>query len=405
MFFKLISNHTSFGGAYNANYDSYRQYVLQDIQKLLTGDITSTSGLSTLVFNRDASVITGSAPTSGIYSLRATDSKSYSSNDNWFQVKKFHHGKVINSDFDASRIIGMRWQDAWGIGGTMGSHATSSATGITNAYPGNQQYNFINNGSSTYGATYGYDRPSYIYSIMGIVNDAVFAIQMKYGNTDNVFYESMVMVDSEYQPNLDDHFLSVNQYYCPTMFMGFSDINLDANNGENSTSTTGHRYGQVMGSIQTHGNNYANNNKSASYTSGQHMGYYSTSVYDRNYESIFPSPWFDMPDRYPLSGGNSGYIMQPLMKYGRHGIVNVPGRAYHADYKEYSMLRGMWRSNDNGFYTGERITDDTGRSYRAFRLYKCSANVSTSTAYDEGWGYNRPHARSAVYLFPEDGQI
>jgi len=405
MFFKLISNHTSYGGSSNAAYDNYRQYVLKDIQEIITGSITSTSSLQTLVFNRDASVITGSAPTSGIYSLYAADSKSYSSNDNWFQVRKYHHGKVINSSFNAYRVLGMRWQNEWGIGTTMGSHATSSATGITNAYPGQNQYNVINNSSSTYSSVHGYDRPSNVYSITGIVNDAVFAIQFKYGNVDNTYYESMVMVDNEYQPNLDDHFRSVNQYYCPTMYMGFSDTNLDANNGPNMTGTSGHRGGQVIGSIQNHGNDYSASNNSSSYTTADHMGYFGTQVYERDYQSIFPSPWFDMPDRYPLANGNSGYIMQPLMKYGRHGIVNVPNRAYHKDYKEFSMLRGMWRSNDNGFYTGERITDDTGRSYRAFRLHKCSANSETSDAYDEGWSYSRPNARSAVYLFPEDGQI
>lgn len=405
MFFKLISAHTGFGGANNTGYDSYRRYVLEDIQKIITGTITSTSGLQSLVFNTGASVITGSAPTSGIYSLYAADSKSYSSTDNWFQVKKFHHGKVINSNFNAYRVLGMRWQDSWGIGSTMGSHATSSATGITNAFPGNGQYNPINNSSSTYANTANYDLPSYLYSITGIINDAVFAIQMKYGNTDNVYYESMVMVDNEYQPNLDDHYLTVNQYYCPTMYMGFSDRNLDANNGPNGTSTTGRRDGQVIGSIQTHGNDYSGANHSPSYTSADHMGFMGTQIYENSYQSIFPCPWFDMPDRYPLANGNSGYIMQPLMKYGRHGIVNVPDRAYHKDYKEFSMLRGMWRSNDNGFGTGERITDDTGRSYRAFRLHKTSTHDPNSTAYDEGYGYSRPNSRSAVYLFPEDGQI
>lgn len=406
MYFRLKSNHTGHGGTTNTNYDSYRRFVLQDIQKLMTGDITAASGLNGTVFDRGSSVVTGSAPTAGIYSLRASDSLAYSSNDNWFQVKKYHHGKVLNSSFNASRTISMRWQDAWPIGGAIGTpDSTSSGLGTTNAFPRNDLKNFVGSTSTSTTACYGYDTPGYLYEINGIINDGVFAVTCKYGQADTSWSLSMCVVDQEYQPNMDDHFFSENSNYCPTQYWGFAEYNLEANNGPSLISDNTYRSGTTFGSIHRRGRAGTSNSTSNS-SNDFHYGYYDTDVYQNQYESIFPCPWFDMPERAPVAGGNSGYIMQPLMKFGRHGLANTPTTNFHKDYKEYSMLRGVWRTNDNSFYTGERVTDSSGRSYRAMRLHKCGASSTVSTqGYLAGYVYNYPHSRSAVYLFPEDGQI
>ena len=65
---------------------------------------------------------------------------------------------------------------------------------------------------------------------------------------------------------------------------------------------------------------------------------------------------------------------------------------------------GIWRTGDQTFYTGERVTDAEGNAYRAFRVYKVGASDTSSTAYTQGWNYANPYTKSAVYLFPEGGQ-
>ena len=264
------------------------------------------------------------------------------------------------------------------------------------------------NGNTTSSPMYGYDYPSYVDRIEGIMNDAVLVIQVKYsGGTGGNQYPSqtMIIVDTEYQPNIDDHMRSQYQYWCPTAYMAFTERFLEDNNTESYTSSND-RSGSVVGMVQTSGQSHQNENQYASSSSAYHMGYYSTNFNDYNYSSFFPPPWFDMPDRAPAAGGNSGYIMQPLMYYGRHGSVMTSGNFYHKNYKEFSALRGMWRTNDNSFFTGERVTDDKGRNYRAMRLYKTGFVNTSATGYGTaGHSYSYAHSRSATYLFPESGQL
>tara|TARA_Y100000289_G_C3923001_1_gene151584 strand:+ start:248 stop:1465 length:1218 start_codon:yes stop_codon:yes gene_type:complete len=405
MYFKLVGNHTGNGGTQNLAYDSYRQYMMADLHDVLIGNITSASGLG-FSFNTASSVITGTRPSTGIYS-NVHDGNS-SSTDPFFQIKKRHHGYLQNNSWDASRIIGLRWQDSYGIGACMGSHSTATVSGISNAFPNSNQYSFEGNGNTTSSPMYGYDYPSYVDRIEGILNDAVMVIQVKYsgGSGGNQYHsQTMIIVDTEYQPNIDDHMRSQYQYWCPTAYMGFTERFLEDNNTESYTSSSD-TSGNVVGMIQTSGQSHQNENQYASSSSAYHMGYYSTNFNDYNYSSFFPPPWFDMPDRAPAAGGNSGYIMQPLMYYGRHGSVMTQGNFYHKNYKEFSALRGMWRTNDNSFFTGERVTDDKGRNYRAMRLYKTGFVNTSATGYGTaGHSYSYAHSRSATYLFPESGQL
>ena len=64
---------------------------------------------------------------------------------------------------------------------------------------------------------------------------------------------------------------------------------------------------------------------------------------------------------------------------------------------------GIWRTGDDTFFTGERVTDGDGNAYRAFRAYKVGSPTTSNTGFTYNWGYAQEHSRSAVYLFPESG--
>ena len=86
MYFKLVTDATTFGGAQNLNYNSYRRYFWEDVYNLILGNITSTSGLTTTIFNRGASTITGSRPSTGIYHATGANRNTTSSatSDDYF---------------------------------------------------------------------------------------------------------------------------------------------------------------------------------------------------------------------------------------------------------------------------------------------------------------------------------
>jgi len=59
-------------------------------------------------------------------------------------------------------------------------------------------------------------------------------------------------------------------------------------------------------------------------------------------------------------------------------------------------MMNFYRTNDDSFYTGERVTDADGNVYRAFRIHKCGGQ-------GDHWNYNAAVSKNATYLFPEGG--
>ena len=179
---------------------------------------------------------------------------------------------------------------------------------------------------------------------------------------------------------------------------------LEENNTIGSTGTSP-RKGNLFGKTQCFGRRYPNGYTSSdSYTSGYHMGSMTTQKVYSRYQSIYPPPWTEIDGTSPISNGNRGFIMQPLLSMGNFGLVNTNGTSSygHIDYKESARLMGMWRTGDQTFFTGERVTDAEGNAYRAFRVYKVGGDNTGTTGYDY-WNYDHHHSRSTVYLFPEGG--
>ena len=406
MYFKLVTDATTFGGAQNLNYNSNRRHFWEDVYDLILGNITSTSGLNSGIFNRGASTITGSRPSSGIYHAANANRNTTSSatNDDYFiQFYKRHHGYLQdNTNANMQRMVHIRSDSNYSWVPRMGTDGTNSATGINNDFP-NSLNGFLDAGSS-YDPSSALFTPHYWHSLEGIVNDKVLVLRLNCSPYSSSYTDmTFIMADQEYQSNYDTAQRASHQYHCPTVAIYHAEYNLENNNTVGSTSTTGRRAGNHIGKVQSFGKNAINgHNPSDSYISSYVMGQYTTNTSYDSYQSLLPPPWYEIHGTSPLANGNKGFIMQPLLHVPHHGMVNTNG-GDHRDYKEFARLMGIWRTGDDTFYTGERVTDGDGNAYRAFRVYKTGSQTTSNTGYTYAWGYSLEHSRSAVYLFPEGG--
>ena len=82
---------------------------------------------------------------------------------------------------------------------------------------------------------------------------------------------------------------------------------------------------------------------------------------------LFTPPWGEILGTTPISNGNKGFVMQPLLYKINYGqVMTYPTYNYsHLDYKENARLMGIWRTGDQTFYTGERVTDAEGNVYES----------------------------------------
>ena len=405
MYFKLVSSHTGFGGTQNTAYASYRRYVWEDVYKVITGTITTPSQLS-FVHNSGASTITGSRPSTGIYHITNAykNTSSSASNDDYFiSFYKRHHGYLQdNTNADMQRAVHIRSNGTYSFIPRMGTDLSDSVSGINNDFP-NTQNGFLD-ASGTYDPSTVGLTPAQWHSIEGIVNDKVLVIRLNQSPYSSSYADmTFIMADQEYQSNYDTAQRATHQYHCPTVAIYHAEFNLEQNNTVGSTSTTAIRAGNNIGKVHMYGNTYPNGYTSNdNYSSHYTMGQYNTQVSYKSYNSLFPPPWYEMHGKSPLANGNKGFIMQPLLFNPQHGMSVTDGYD-HLDHKEYGRLMGIWRTGDDTFFTGERVTDGDGNAYRAFRVYKTGSPTNAGTGFSNEWGYNKEHSRSAVYLFPEGG--
>lgn len=393
MYFKLVSNDTGWGGSWPyGNYANRRYHFMKDLQGVINGTITSVSGLNTgeAVFNTSASVITGSAPSNNVYIQRNHNNNSNATNsDQYFTIEKRHHGYLEDSNFTASRRIYCRFFNNWGLSFKMASHGNN-----TNSVPG-PTYGWTENSSTGAAVEYNMiDTPEEIYSIEGVVNDKVFIVAVKRSNVSNAWSFNFAMIDQEYHPSLDMYLYNQNSLHCPTVCFSTAEYNLEANNTTGQTNTSTDLKYLYIGKSQTIGQNHAGYNIPNYGFEYRMAGYQHTSTNIGNRPSMHPHPWFEMPMRLPTSNGGNAYMIQPLLYEGSYGTTSTANS--HYDYKAFSRLMNFYRTNDDGFYTGERVTDADGNVYRAFRMHKCGG---TNTY----WSTGADVRRNATYLVPESG--
>lgn len=390
MYFKLVTNDNSFGGANNLS-ENHRYLAMAGLYGVITGSITNTSGLNSTVFNRSASVITGDRPTAGIYETRQSNTNAGASyNDQYFVFRKYHYGKTINSSYTPYREFYYRWCNDWGHVPRMYTHYASNGMPSTNT---NADWNGYN--STTAGIYQINDAiANEWYSWEGIVNDKVFVLRNSRANNTNDWHWFCSMIDQEYQPNLDDHLFNSYADYCPTVGVWSAEKKLEQNHTSGQVDASNDRKQFLVFKNQVVGENTDGYNTTVHLNGGYHTGYYSTNTQQSAYPSYWPQAWHEMPQRIPMSNGDNAYMIQPIMYEGDYGTTIRNNT--HYDYKGKARMMNFYRTNDDSFYTGERVTDADGNVYRAFRIHKCGGDA-------DHWGYNIAVAKSAVYLFPEGG--
>jgi len=391
MFFKLVTNSDDFGGTQNLN-DTSRWKMMRDLYAVITGTITNTSGLDSTVWNVSACTLTGARPTNGIYQTQVTNNTSAAAyNDQYFRFRKYHYGKTINSSYTPYRDFYLRWCNDWGI-----VPRTTTGGNSANMMPGNSSSDWFGNGNTTSGIyrALGHTLANQFYSFEGIVNDKVFVLRVNRASNLDTWHLHSVMVDQEYQPNLDDYLHGTYNDWCPTVMIHNGDIRLERNDTVGYTNTTNDVKQFQVFKQQVVGQNTDGYNTALSGTSHYHTGYYTTQVAYAHRGSYWPPAWHETAQRIPMSNGDNAYLIQPLMYEGGYG-ANVRNNQ-HYDWKQKARMMNMYRTNDDSFYTGERVTDADGNVYRAFRMHKVGGQ-------DNFWGYNTQVSKNAVYLFPEGG--
>ena len=395
MYFKLFTNHTGYGGTSNLADDGWRRFMLSDLKDIITGTITQTSQLNANVWKTASSVITGQAPSAGIWTASTHNvGSTVTYNSHYFEVIKKHYGYKTNNSFTANRTFRLHWVDDYGLGPRMTTHTSN------NSLPGNTGSNWTGSASTT-GYHYRFlDTPSSSFCWEGIINDdlLIFIVSKDNAYTSGANIYTFVMADQEYQPTIDDHYLTLNQYYCPTAVGAWSDNNLHSELvGRYYSSTSGaHWHQQAWAKSQVYGENKNGVNLAVSNNSQYHKGYYSTAAANiGHYASTWPPMWHDMPSGVSIANGDTGYQMWPMYLVSNYGTnsYGYGSTGYHYDHRSHGRMMGLWRTNDNSYAMGERVVDASGTAWRAFRSWKCGGGYGGNG--DAGY-------RVAVIMAKED---
>jgi hypothetical protein len=391
-YLKLVMNHTQWGGSTNMSNAAHRWYVMHEIQEFLNGNHTATSDMNSTYINTAASVIindTADRPSANIYrSIAGNNSSAASYNNQYIQFKKYHYGNQetgsTDTNFGSYNYIFIRWYDTYGLMcRTMDKalsqsfpYSTGNTAGTWTGDTGTSQWRF---------PMY----PGQCYAIHVIMTNKMFGMWVEHSNVTTDKFYTHVLTDLEFNPDLMRHTWSGNNFYCPQYTINAADnrLRVDADSSASNTSTTSNSKRLTVGMKHRVGaNGIVNPNPSPG--SYYHWGYPSTTAAYYYYPSYFPAPWYDMPTQIPVANGDTGYLMQPLTAWPNTGYVNRNGN--HYDYHGYPRMMNIWRTNDEAFGYGERVSKD-GKYYRAFRIHRCGG----------GYGNHDGLYRNACYLVPE----
>lgn len=345
-----------------------------DLAKLLNGTITDPSQFSGTSCNRDASYITGTPPTTGIYSASPTSHTDNTSDNYYINIEKYHYAKGNPATFLGRSKVRGDWDDSYYCRFRHQDKDSGNANYTSSGYWG--QYN---NTSYTY--TRMWRHFNEIEAIHMIINDTTFYMCWEgTGTTEAVKDHSFFLLqDIEYIQDIDNYHYTSNNKSAPMISawgMCRDAMYSTGPNGTTQTNTDNHRFGMYRPQYPDRGGTYRNQYTSDS--SQYSFGYKST--LQSNYCTWQPTP-NENQEKLTGANGDTHHLMVPLQYDGNmKSETGDPRRG---------TLMNIYRTTDDTFMDGDVLIDGTTR-YRVLRMHKCG---------DESF-LSSPNV--AFYAFPEN---
>jgi len=347
-----------------------RAGFLLDLAGLATGTKTTTDDLTTLSCNKAASVISGTGPTSGMYTASVTSMSDNSTDDYSMYLTKYHYAKGNPSSFQARNRIIMGWNDTYWLrfrhGDKDGGNLNYTSSGFWGQY------------SST---SYNYGK---LFNHMGeiqeahiVVNDTTFMVMIKGTGTETTIDHAFWSInDLEYIQSIDDYQYQADNKYGPfCSWWGFN-LNTMYSNGASNTSTNTHRIGMYRPYYVDRQGTYRNCTPYDSYSYA--YGHVTTTT--GKYCSMHPRMG-EKQFKVSGTGAANHHMMVPIVYDGTMKDETSDPRK--------GAMPNVFRTTDNYFDDGDVLLDGSTR-YRVFRLHK-TGNANFTSATEE-----------AFYAFPEN---
>lgn len=377
MYIKLVFNGSSNTSGTAANKGSWGS-MFTALGKIITGVWTSTSQIDATSITKESSVISGTAPTSGMYTYSISATTSSAS----LNITKYHYAKGQNANsFQAKSVMYFEWNT------TNGFKVRYYDALEGNGYPVTGTMNYVTSNIATSsprwqdgsGANQDLINMSGISVIHCIVTDHVLIIQLQTtGTSTQKDYGTWMIADLEYIPSIDNYAYDSNARYTPQTFAyWFWPDTMDQGNGVGTTSynATGLYRVNYLDQFGTYRNTPTNGGDAVG---TQHYG---NQTANSTAPVMHPRP-MNRVYQIPVTSGDYAHQLIPLMYNGHSDAIDNFGDPRHS-----RMMSAFRTSEDIGF-TGDIITEGSG-NFRIFRIHKCgSQNPSTAT-------YN------ACYAFPE----
>ena len=351
--------------------DEYsRAAFMLDLAGLATGIKTSTDDLNSISCNKSASVISGTGPTSGIYTQQATSLSNTSQDDYYLWIKKYHYAKGNPSTFQAQNAIQMGWTDQHYF---RFRHQDKDF--------GNTMY--TNSGFWGQYSSTSYNYGKLFYAMSGIqeahiiINDTTFFIMIKsIGTETTIDHAYWSLQDIEYIQAIDDYQYQANNKYSPFCSWWGYNLNTMYSNGTSNTSTNNHRNGMYRCQYVDRQGTMRNCTPYDSYNYA--FGHVTTT--SGNYCSMHPRMG-ERQFKVTGTGAANHHMLVPCVYDGTM-------KAETSDPRKGAMPN-VFRTTDNYFDDGDVLLDGSTR-YRVFRVHKTGhANFTSAT-------------EEAFYAFPEN---
>lgn len=351
MYVKLVSNGYNLSFAERDGLNAIRQAILN-------GTIYANNPI-----NSALSSVSGTAPTSGIYSVGTAGGGTA---DSTITITKHHYAK--KTGYTPAQQIIISQDSTYGFRVNLGTNNGSNLGAFSTTA------SYWSSNTSTH--RLGTNRWSWIAEIHLIINDTTFAIQIISTGTDSTIdIGTFILTDLEYNAAIDDFSYGGNSLYCPSVGIWHALLNnpfLDSAAGTNSNITSIYRP-QYVDKFGTYRNT---NVDTASYNYGIQ------NTITNTYATIEPLPRNRIWDM-PIANAERVHQLVPVYYRGHMDDANTYGDPRRG------RLMNIYRTTEKLGRSGDVILDGDTR-YRLFAATH-KAGPSDSTA-----------VFSQCYAFPEN---